>query len=249
MIENDFISSGNIVEVSSSSSSELEETTENEPQTEDVEGENTGSVAVVDEIPEQLTKDIEVLDQQDKGFQSLVDQAYDKGVTEETISRVQEEYLANNKLSDRSYQELAKAGYSKSFIEAYISGQEAIIKQYMISMVDFAGGKEQYDSLCSHLESTSKDSLVALEKAISNRDITTVKAIINLARQSFSNKFGTIPKRTVTNITPVVTNSSNNYFRSQREMIDAINDPRYQNDSYYQQEVDQKIINSNKRII
>lgn len=59
---------------------------------------------------------LEQLSQHAEGFQEIVNQAFERGVSEESIARIQEEYEGDG-ISEKSYKELAEAGYSKSFID------------------------------------------------------------------------------------------------------------------------------------
>ena len=197
------------------------------------------------ETPSELTETTEQLSQHAEGFQEMVNQAFERGVSQESIERIQAEYEGDG-ISDESYAELAKAGYSRAFIDSYIAGQESLVDQYVSQVVAFAGGQERFSALHAHLESNNPDAASAFETALENRDISTLKAIINLAGQSFNAKFGRPAARSVTKRAtpdkPVARKAEG--FSSRDEMIAAMSDSRYRTDAAYRRSVEQKVIDS-----
>lgn len=199
----------------------------------------------VGDIPAELNEASSQLEEHEAGFEEMVNQAAERGLSEDTIVRIQQEY-GEDGLSEQSYEELAKAGYSKSFVDSYIRGQEALVDQYVKSVMQFAGGEEQFQAIYSHLEVSNPDAAESLISALENRDIATVKAIVNLAGASRAKTFGkpaarSISKRAVP-AAPVRTQQSG--FESQAEMIAAMSDPRYRHDSKFRAEVERKMMYS-----
>ncbi|QDH48982.1 capsid and scaffold protein [Escherichia phage vB_Eco_D226] len=199
----------------------------------------------VGDIPAELNEASSQLEEHEAGFEEMVNQAAERGLSEDTIVRIQQEY-GEDGLSEQSYEELAKAGYSKSFVDSYIRGQEALVDQYVKSVMQFAGGEAQFQAIYSHLEVSNPDAAESLISALENRDIATVKAIVNLAGASRAKTFGkpaarSISKRAVP-AAPVRAKQSG--FESQAEMIAAMSDPRYRHDSKFRAEVERKMMYS-----
>lgn len=232
---------------------EIRISTDGEPEesVEDIdysEGDEEGSeeFAPVGDIPEELNEASSQLEEHEAGFEEMVNQAAERGLSEETIVRIQQEY-GEDGLSEESYEELAKAGYSKSFVDSYIRGQEALVEQYVQSVMEYAGGEAQFQAIYNHLEVSNPDAAESLISALENRDLATVKAIVNLAGASRAKTFGkpaarSISKRAVP-AAPVRTKQSG--FESQAEMIAAMSDPRYRHDSKFRAEVERKMMYSN----
>lgn len=230
---------------------EIRISTEGEPEVDadgeidyDSEGseEEAGEFEQVGDIPAELNDASSQLEEHEAGFEEMVNQAAERGLSEDTIVRIQQEY-GEDGLSEESYEELAKAGYSKSFVDSYIRGQEALVDQYVKSVMEFAGGEAQFQAIYSHLEVSNPDAAESLVSALENRDIATVKAIVNLAGASRAKTFGkpaarSISKRAVP-AAPVRTKQSG--FESQAEMIQAMSDPRYRTDSKFRAEVENKM--------
>lgn len=213
---------------------------------EDTEGaEGSEEFTPLGETPKELTTTSEQLSQHAEGFQEIVNQAFERGVPEESITRIQGEYEGDG-ISEKSYAELADAGYSRSFVDSYIAGQESLVDQYVNQVVAFAGGQERFSALHAHLESNNPDAAASLEAALENRDIGTLKAIINLAGQSYNAKFGRPASRSVTKratpANPVPHKVEG--FASRDEMVKAMSDSRYRTDAAYRRSVEQKVIDS-----
>ena len=201
--------------------------------------------APLGDVPAELTETTEQLSQHAEGFQEIVNQAFERGVSKEAILRIQAEYEGDG-ISEQSYKELAEAGYSKAFVDSYIKGQEALVDAYVNQVVAFAGGQERFSALHAHLQSNNPDAAASLENALENRDVGTLKAIINLASQSFNSKFGKPAARSVTKratpAKPVVAQRKG--FESRDAMIKAMSDSRYRHDSNYRRQVEQMVIDS-----
>lgn len=217
-----------------------------DPQEEPQEGSEPGEeFAPLGDVPTELTETTKQLSQHAEGFREITEQAIERGMSEESVARIQAEYEGDG-ISEQSYEELAKAGYSRSFVDSYIKGQEALVDAYVNQVVAFAGGQERFSALHAHLKSNNPDAAATLESALENRDIGTLKAIVNLASQSFNSKFGKPATRSVTKratpAKPVATQRKG--FESRDEMIKAMSDSRYRHDSNYRRQVEQMVIDS-----
>lgn len=199
------------------------------------------------DTPEALKAAQAQLAEHDAGFQEMISMAMERGMTAETIERIQAEYDSEAGISEKSYRELAEIGYTKGFIDSYIRGQEALVEQYVAGIVEYAGGREQFDALYKHLENTNPEASKALETALENLDVATVKAIINLAGESRAKTFGRKPTRSVTQrAVPAKPQAPKKVgFESRAEMVKAMSDVRYRTDAKYRAEVEQKVWNSN----
>ena len=199
----------------------------------------------VGETPESLSEASDQLAQHETGFQEMVQQASERGLSEDSIARIEAEY-AEDGISEESYKELAEAGYSKAFVDSYIKGQEALIEGYVAEVKGLVGGEERFNSLVQHLEATNVEAADTLFKALETRDMSTLKAILNLAGESHARKFGKPSTRSVTaratQAKPAAT--AKNGFETQAEMVKAMSDSRYRTDSAYRREVEQRIIDS-----
>lgn len=197
------------------------------------------------DAPEELKAASEQLAQHEAGLQEMIEAAAERGLSQESIERIQQEYEEDG-ISEASYEELAKAGYSRTFVDSYIRGQEALVESYVKGVMDYAGGREQFDSIYSHLQTTNPEAANSLSEALENRDINTIKAIINLAGNSRAKTFGSKPQRSVAHkATPAKPAAPKREgFANRAEMVKAMSDSRYRTDSAYRRMVEQKVIDS-----
>lgn len=200
----------------------------------------------LEDVPEELTSVSDQLGEHEQGLQEMINMAAERGLSVESIERIQAEYEEDG-ISEKSYQELEAVGYSRAFIDSYIRGQEALVDSYVAHVKSYAGGAEKFDALFSHLEHTNPEAAESLMNALEARDLGTVKAIINLAGASRSKQYGVKPTRTVTNrATPAKPQAPKREgFANRAEMVKAMSDPRYRHDSAYRRSVEQKVWNSN----
>lgn len=204
-------------------------------------------IAPVGDIPDALSSSADLIGEHEAGFNEMVAQAAERGLTPEVISQIKAEY-EDEGISDASYEALASAGYSRGFIDSYIKGQEALVDQYVNQVMDYAGGRDKFAAVQKHLEVSNKEASESLLKALETRDLPTVKAILNLASQSYGSKFGKKATRTVTaqatQAKPVSPKRAEG-FASRDEMVKAMSDSRYRTDSKFRQEVEQRVYASN----
>lgn len=226
-------------------SEEVQDDSQADP-VENAEGEPT-EFTPLGETPEALLAASEQLGEHEEGFQEMINIAAERGLSAETIERIQQEYESEEGITAKSYAELAEIGYTKAFVDSYIRGQEALVEQYVSSVVEYAGGREQFDALYKHLETHNPEAASSLEQALTNRDLATVKAIINLAGESRAKTFGRKAARSVAaRATPVKPQAPKREgFANRAEMIKAMSDVRYRTDEAYRRQVEQKVIDSN----
>lgn len=190
-----------------------------------------------------LVESSKEIDEYAEGFQQLRAQAITAGLDAAVAASIETEYETDGKLSENSLKALEAVGYSRGFVRSFIAGQEAVAAKYVSQVQDYAGGKEKFDQVISHLKANSPDAVVALEDAMSRQDLAAVKTLINLGMQSRTKKFGKSP---VVNASrrasaPKVESSSVEGFANQREMVKAMSDKRYQDDASYRKGVEEKV--------
>lgn len=200
----------------------------------------------IGETPADINEASKQLEEHEAGFNDMVATAIERGLSQDAVTRIQQEYQNEDSLSDESYRELAEAGYSKAFVDAYIRGQEALVNQYVEKVMDFVGGRERFQQVYTHMQTNNPEGAEALIKAFESRDVATMKTILNLAGQSRDKTFGKKAERSIAkHATPAKPAPRKAVgFESQAEMIKAMSDPRYRTDSKYRREVEQKVIDS-----
>ena len=180
------------------------------------------------------------------GFEEMTSKAIEAGkMSSSDIEVMMNEYEKEGTLSEATLSKLAEAGYPESFVRSYIQGQEALAQQYTNEIFAVAGGEENFNRYTKHLESVSPTTLKALENAIVNCDLDSVKGIMELTRTSIASRYGKSQQRTVTQQVKQVHTPRVESFGSKADMVSAMSDPRYNRDPQYTREVNTKVINSN----
>lgn len=223
---------------------EHEESPDNDEQSEEGDA-DADEFTPLGEPDAELTKASADIEEYATGFFELREQAIKSGLPAEVADRIESEYEADGHLSDDSYEKLAKAGFSKGFVNSFIQGQEALSQTFVAKIVDYAGGKDQFDRVINHLKANSPGTVEVLYDAIERQDLNAIRSVINLGMASQTKKFGKQPTRTITrrNAAPAGRDAAPKVqgFTSQNEMVKAMNDKRYGRDMQYTAEVESKV--------
>ena len=155
------------------------------------------------------------------------------------------EFDAKGSLSDESYAKLLAAGYDKSLVDNYISGQQARAALHTTEMKATVGGSEAYEKITTWAKSAMTPSEIeAYNLSVSSTNTDAAKlAMVGLkARYEAAN--GREP-----NLVKGQTggNSAADVFASNREITEAMKNPRYKTDSAYRAQVVAKLGRSNFR--
>lgn len=198
------------------------------------------------EAPDELVTASAQIAEYADGLEQMKLQAIENGLSPEMAAKIEAEYEKHSELSAESLAALEAAGFKASFVKSFLQGQESMATQYVNQIVEYAGGKAQWDVLIGHLQSNSPDTVDMLEDAIQRQDIKAVRATINLAKASHKAKFGAKPARNVTNKAPAVAarpaaQAKVEGFKSSDEMVKAMGDRRYATDPAYRAQVRAKV--------
>lgn len=220
-----------------------EEVQEGSDNTED-NGESEEGFELLPEAPDDLKAASAAISAYADGFTALRDQAIKNGLTEEVAARIEAEYEADG-ISEASYKALEKAGYSRQFVDSYIKGQESIADQFVAKVVDYAGGKDRFDKIIKHMQSTSPESTESLFEAIERQDLKAIRTIINLGVQSHTKKFGKAPARSVTKAAPAAparrAAPAAEGYSSRAEMIRDMSKSEYRLDPAFRAKVEARV--------
>ena len=220
-----------------------EEAHEGSDNTED-NGESEEGFELLPEAPDDLKEASAAISAYADGFTALRDQAIRNGLTEEVAARIEAEYEADG-ISEASYKALEKAGYSRQFVDSYIKGQESIADQFVAKVVDYAGGKDRFDKIIKHMQSTSPESTESLFEAIERQDLKAIRTIINLGVQSHTKKFGKAPARSVTKAAPAAparrAAPAAEGYSSRAEMIRDMSKSEYRLDPAFRAKVEARV--------
>lgn len=154
------------------------------------------------------------------------------------------EYAKDGKLSDATYEKLAKAGVTKTVADSYIAGQEALASQTRTQVFSVVGGEEAYTEMVSwakdNLEAADID---AYNTAMNAGNISSMKLAVEGLRARFVAANGSTPTL-LGGRSGSGPAASGDVFRSTHELTTAMKDPRYAADPAYREDVRQKLSRS-----
>lgn len=153
-----------------------------------------------------------------------------------------QEYQTDGQLSDTTYEKFEKVGITKEYVDTYIAGQEALQQRQSSEIKSTVGGDEAY----SKLVTWASDNLNAAEQeaynnAVNSGDMETVKLAVSGLQARYVSNTGSEPNlldgKTSTPASPG--------YDSWAQVTAAMADPRYEKDSAYRNEVQNKLKGSN----
>ncbi len=164
------------------------------------------------------------------------------------VDAARTEYAENRTLSDETYARLEKeSGLTRQDVDIYIAGQEAIVTSLQnAAFGEFGGEQDNYVKATEWArENLSEDAIAALDVQLSSTNPAIVKEGAKaLAAQYTAN--ADISPDTVVN-GDAETSTSGSFFKSSREMRQAMSDSRYEKDPAYRDEVARKIDRASKK--
>lgn len=154
-------------------------------------------------------------------------------------------FYENGELSQDHYDALEKAGFNRSTVDQYLAGSDGgqqevadLSDQDVASIKQTVGGEEKYTELMTWASQNLPneyiqgfDDLVASGNAAAIQ--MAVSGLQNLFEQNFGKEGETLAGKPA--------QSKGNVFRSQAELLQAIDDPRYQSDPAYRQDIMDKL--------
>jgi len=170
------------------------------------------------------------------------------------ITDAQKEYYDNgNKLSEETmakFSEMSSADLLQAYIEINANNpqqaeeaQAADITEAQISDIKkSAGGDQVYANVVNWAkDNLDKSQVNAFDEVVNTGSVEAIKLAVAGLKAQYDNANG-VEGRMVTGKAPV---NSGDIYRSQAELVAAMNDPRYDRDPAYRQDVIEKLDRSN----
>lgn len=154
------------------------------------------------------------------------------------MTRMQDEWLADGKLSDESMAELAKAGFGKGEVDTYMAGLEVQLNKTFAK----AGGKESYFQMIDWAGKNLPDSEIdAFNATMQTHSLDSITLAVEGLHAKYVAANGKDPARRIEggDNTPTALG-----FNSKAEMVEAMKDPRYGKDRAYTQRIEQQVFQS-----
>lgn len=99
------------------------------------------------------------------------------------VRKFEAEYATTGKLSEASYNELAKLGFSKRDVDIYVNGQKEIARNFTNTLYEKVGGEQAYAELVQWSASNlDKATIERYNEAVSNNDRETIMSLVEFAK-------------------------------------------------------------------
>ena len=170
------------------------------------------------------------------------------------ITDASKEYFDNgNKLSPETMAKFSSMS-SQDLIKAYMEVSQnpefqqqgappAEITTSQINQIkNSAGGEQKYAQIVNWAKTNlPEDQITAFDEVVNTGSVQAIQLAVSGLKAEYDNANG-VEGRMVTGKAP---NNSGDVFRSQQELVAAMNDPRYDRDPAYRQDVIEKLDRSN----
>ena len=188
----------------------------------------------------ELEKKMSAPQQEEQPVESVEENTQPEEVQQ--LDKYYDEFIENNQLSEKSYEELDAMGLSKDLVDGYIAGQKALADNDVSEVQNVVGGQDNYAQLldwsAKNLSPSEKD---AFNDTIDNGSTEQVK----IAVLGLMSKAGMSPNSNQQNLFEGDVNVTNtDSFGSVAQVTEAMNDPRYAKDPAYRKEVEEKLARS-----
>lgn len=199
------------------------------------------------QLEQKLSSGDAPVQQKQEETESLVQQEQLDKITEEfeknelDFVKYATEYAQQGELSEESYEELAKGGMNEEVVNTWLAGEAAIANQITEKAYESVGGKEEYNDLLGWAKtSLPENEIDAFNRAIENPNTDDVLFAIKSLQARKTVEVGETP----TLLQGDTGGKGTSTYKSVNQLTKAMNDPRYQNDPAYRDEVTQKLSQS-----
>ncbi|NBS69542.1 hypothetical protein EBT31_11610 [bacterium] len=154
----------------------------------------------------------------------------------------------NGELSVDDYQALEGAGFSREMVDSYLTGLQyrnsqdsALSMQEVAAVKQEYGGEAEYNRMIEWAGSNlTKDEIDGFNQLINTQPISAVRLAIAGLHARYTGAEGREPKL----LGGRPAKGSTDKFESTAQLVEAMKDPRYQNDSAYRNKVQAKLSRS-----
>ena len=157
------------------------------------------------------------------------------------MDALQTEYNEKGTLDEKSFAALEKAGIPKSYVDAFIQGQEAVATQMQNTIKAEVGGEESYSEIVTWAkDALNPQEIAAFNKTVNSNDLEAVKLAVTGLKARHDAVNGTNPKL----ISGKAGTDTGGGYNSWAQVTAAMKDARYENDPAFRSEVQDKISKS-----
>ena len=158
------------------------------------------------------------------------------------VQKATEEFAESGALTDKTFVELEKAGLPRSFVEAYIAGQESMSTSQALDIQNEVGGNANYNAMGEWAADNLSDSdLDGFNSIVETGSIEQAKMAVKGLYAQFISAGGNPPELSQGG----TSGSSVKPFGSAAQVTEAMRDPRYSSDPAFRDNVEKRLAVSN----
>lgn len=164
--------------------------------------------------------------------------------TSDILESLYTEYSSGNQVSDETLQKLSEVDpmdMAKAYVEARIkTGNQGLSESQARAIQDLVGGPNQYNTLVSWAsDNWAPEEVAAFDSVVDTGNVGAIQLVLKALYYNYTEVNG-VEGQTIQGKGAPRTE----VFRSQSELIEAMNDSRYDSDPAYRNDVLRKLDNS-----
>lgn len=157
----------------------------------------------------------------------------------EAIEGATNEFSESGELSDKTFEALEKAGLPRSFVEAYINGQQAMSVQQTSAIQETIGGEGNYAAMAEWAsENLVEGELDAFNSIVEGGSVEAAKVAVKGLYSQFLAAGGKGPSLVQGS---TAGDGGVKPFGSAAQLTEAMKDKRYANDPAYREQVEKRL--------
>ena len=158
-------------------------------------------------------------------------------------------YKNNGQITEEMHNQLTGAGIAKEAVDAYLAGRAQelgynsdLTQNDIDSIHRSVGGEQQYNSLMTWAaQNLSQDSIQSFDTLVNTGDKNSIQLAVNGMLAQYQNANGYEGRM----LTGKPSKTNTDVFQSQAQLVEAMNDPRYDRDPAYRANIASKLERSN----
>ena len=154
-------------------------------------------------------------------------------------------YKNNGQITQEMHDQLTGAGIAKEAVDAYLSGRaqdmgmnSQIAQTDINSIYESVGGEQKYKALMNWAgQNLSQDSINSFDHLVNTGDANSIQLAVNGLVAQYQNDNGYEGRM----LTGKAAKTNTDVYQSQAQLVEAMADPRYDNDPAYREAVREKL--------
>lgn len=175
----------------------------------------------------------------EEGQQQQEEAPVQQGNVSNAIEEASNAYLENGELSEANYKALEESGIPRDFVDAYVRGQEATIESEMADIRNTVGGQDNYNEMVEWASANlSEEDINSYDDIVSTGSPEAAKMA---AKGMYARYMSETGGQSVNIAKGGTSGAAIQPFASNAQVVEAINDRRYEIDPAYRAEVERRI--------